>query len=407
MSNAAPVDWTKAARWQGRALWTGAVAIAVCAVVASFRPAAFFRAYLAAYLFYLGIALGSMVLLMAYHLTGGSWGLMIRRILEAGMKTLPLLALLFVPIAAGVRCLYIWAQPEAVAASPKLQYQQFYLQPMLFCSRAVAYFVLWLALAFLLSRWSRQEDRTGNPRLTWKCLKLSGVGAVVYGISFHFAAVDWAMSLQPAFHSTIWGPTFAVGQLLSAFCFALIVLSRVIDRTPLAEVASLKVRNDLGSLLLTLLILWAYMVWFQFMLVWIANLPVDIVWYLPRASLGWKAVIVAVAVFHFAIPFFLLLMRPIKQNSRAMTWIAGLILFMQLVFMYYQTMPGLADDDAADYAMGALVPIGLGGIWLAHLLWQLQRQPLLPLHDCNREAALHLRHLDEEEAAREEGIVYG
>ena len=211
-----------------------------------------------------------------------------------------------------------------------------------------------------MSRWSRQEDETGNPRLAWKCLKLSGFGAVVYGISLHFAAVDWAMSLQPVFHSTIWGPMFAMGQLLSAFCFALIVLARLIDRPPLAEVASLKVRNDLGSLLLTLLILWAYMVWFQFMLVWIANLPVDIIWYLPRASLGWKVVIGAIAVFHFAIPFFLLLMRPIKRNSTAVAWIAGLILFMQLVFMYYQIMPGLAGDGVADYAMGFLAPIGIG-----------------------------------------------
>jgi hypothetical protein len=407
MSNAAPVDWRKAARWQGRALWTGAVAIAVCAGVASFRPAAFFHAYLAAYLFYLGIALGSMALLMAYHLTGGSWGLLIRRILEAAMKTLPLLALLFVPIAAGVGYLYVWARPEAVEASAKLRYQQFYLQPDLFYNRAVIYFILWLAIALLLARWSRQQDQTGNPRLAWKCLKLSGFGAVVYGITLHFAAVDWAMSLQPVFHSTIWGPTFATGQLLSAFCFALIVLSRVIDRAPLAEVASLKVRNDFGSLLLTFLILWAYMVWFQFMLVWIGNLPVDIVWYLPRASLGWKTVIIAVAVFHFAIPFFLLLMRPIKRNSKAMGWIAGLILFMQLVFMYYQTIPGLAENEPADYAMAVLVPIGLGGIWLAHFLWQLQRMPLLAPNDYNRAAAMHLRHLDEEEAAREEAIAYG
>jgi hypothetical protein len=323
------------------------------------------------------------------------------------MKTLPLLAVAFLPIAAGIGYLYVWARPDAVAASEKLQYQQFYLQPTLFWNRAVVYFALWLTMAFLLSRWSRQEDETGNPRLTWKCLKLSGFGAVVYGISLHFAAIDWAMSLQPVFHSTIWGPMFAVGQLLSAFCFALVVLSQLIERAPLAEMASLKVRNDLGSLLLTLLILWAYMVWFQFMLVWIANLPVDIIWYLPRASFGWKAAIGAIAVFDFAIPFFLLLMRPVKQNSKAVAWIAGVILLMQLVFMYYQIMPGLAGDDIIEYAMGILVPIGLGGVWLAYFLWHLQRQPLLPPHDYNRAAALHLRHLDEEEAAREEGIVYG
>ena len=169
---------------------------------------------------------------------------------------------------------------------------------------------------------------------------------MIYGISLHFAAVDWGMSLQPVFHSTIWGPLFATGQLLSALAFALVVLAWLVRRPPLAEVASLKVRNDLGSLLLTLLIVWAYMAWFQFMLIWIANLPVDVIWYLPRASGGWQWVMWAIVVFHLSVPFFLLLMRPVKRNSTAVAWIAGLILFMQLVFMYYQVMPGFPADGS-------------------------------------------------------------
>lgn len=281
MNNLPPIDWTAAARWRLLSFAIGVVTLVVCAALAVFWPVPFFQAYLAAYLFYLGIALGSMVLMMAHQLTGGSWGLLIRRILEAAMKTLPLLALLFVPIAAGVGYIYVWAQPAEVAASPKLQYQQFYLQPAYFWLRATVYFVLWLGIAYLLGRWSRRQDETGEPRLAWKLLKFSGFGAVLYGVSFHFAAVDWAMSVHPTFHSTIWGPMFAAGQLLSALSFAIVVLPRLIDRPPLAEVASLQVRNDLGSLLLTFTILWAYMVFFQFMLVWIANMPVDVVWYVP------------------------------------------------------------------------------------------------------------------------------
>ncbi len=300
----------------------------------------FFRVYLAAYLFWLGIALGSMVLLMVYHLTGGSWGLVIRRILEAATRTLPLLAVLFLPIALGIGYLYPWAQPEVVAGSPKLQYQQFYLNPTFFWIRAAVYFALWITTAFVLSSWSRKEDQTGDPRLAWKNRRLSGPAAVGYGVSLHFAAVDWGMSLQPVFHSTIWGPLFASSQLLSALAFALVVLARLIDRPPLGEVASLKVRNDLGSLLFTLLILWAYMAWFQFMIVWIANMPVDIVWYMPRASAAWKGVMWAIFVLNFAVPFFLLLLRSVKRSSNRMAWIAGLILLMQLVFMYYQIVPG-------------------------------------------------------------------
>jgi hypothetical protein len=295
----------------------GAVALALCVLGALFSPAQFFRAYLAAYLFYLGIALGSMVILMIYHLTGGSWGLLIRRILEAGMRTLPLLAFAFLPIAGGIRYLYLWAQPDVVAASPKLQYQQFYLAPTYFWIRAVVYFVLWIAIAFLLDSWSRKEDETGNPRLGWKSLQLSGYGLVIYGISLHFAAVDWGMSLEPVFHSTIWGPLFATGQMLSSLAFALVVLAWLVHRPPLAEVDSLKARGDLGTLLLTLLIVWTYMAWFQFMLVWIANMPVDVIWYLSRTSSFWQCVAWAIVVFHFTVPFFLLLIRPIKRNSKA------------------------------------------------------------------------------------------
>lgn len=405
MSSNGLVESRGSIRGQRPALWVGTIALCASAVGASFSPVPLFRAYLAAWLFYLGIALGSMVLLMVYHLTGGSWGFLIRRILEAGMRTLPLLAVLFLPIACGIRYLYPWAQPDVVAASSQLQYQRFYLAPVLFWIRAAIYFTLWMAMAFWLAAWSRQEDQTGSPRLAWKSQQLGAFGAVVYGISLHFAAVDWGMSLQPVFHSTIWGPLFATGQLLSALAFALVVLAWRIDRPPLVEVNSPKVRNDLASLLLTLLILWAYMAWFQFMLIWIANLPVDVVWYLSRASRAWQAVMWAIVALHFTVPFFLLLMRPVKRNSKAVAGIAGLILFMHLAFLDYQVIPDVSAGSLGGHWMALLVPIGIGGIWLAHFLWQLERYPLLPLHDYNRAAALRLRRLDEEEAAREEALV--
>jgi hypothetical protein len=407
MSNAFPIDRSSMARWQRWSLTVGAIALVLCAIAASLDPATFFRAYLAAWLFFLGIALGSMALLMAYHLTGGSWGLMIRRILEATMRTLPLMALLFLPIAWGIGYLYPWAQPDVVAESPKLQYQQFYLNPTFFWIRAAIYFAVWMAMMWAFSFWARREDQAATPGSAWRRLKFSGFGAVVYGITLHFAAVDWGMSLVPVFHSTIWGPIFATSQLLSALCFALVVLAGLIDRPPLAEVASLKVRNDLGSLLLTLLILWAYMAWFQFMLVWISNLPVDVVWYMPRTSFGWKAVAWGLFALNFVLPFFLLLLRPVKRNSRAVARIAGLILAMQLVFMNYQILPGLAAEGVMGLGMALLLPIGIGGIWLAAFLRQFERQPLLPPNDYNRAAALHLRRLDEEEAAREEAYTYG
>ncbi len=407
MSNSAPLKATSTMTMQRRSLAVGVVALLVCAVAESVSPAPLLRAYLSAYMFFVGIALGSLVLLMAYHLTGGSWGFVIRRTLEAATRTLPLMAVLFLPIAFGVAYLYVWAQPEQVAQSAKLQYQSFYLQPHYFWIRAAVYFAAWIIIATMLSSWSRQEDETGNPRLAWKSMKLSAFGAVIYGISIHFASVDWTMSLEPVFHSTIWGPMTVSGQLLSAMAVAIIVLRFAVRSPEVAEVSSTKVVNDLASLLATLLILWAYMVWCQFMLVWIANLPVDVIWYMPRASTAWQVVIAVIAVFHFAIPLFLLLMRPIKRNVRAVAAIGALILFTELAFNYYEIMPNFPGEKLAEHWVDFVTPIGIGGLWLAHFLRQLEKRPLLPLNDYNREAALHLRHLDEEEAAREEAIAHG
>ncbi len=407
MSNAVPHNTTATAVAQRRSLAVGAAALVVCGIAGWLGPAAVLRAYLAAYMFYLGIALGSLVILMAYHLTGGSWGFLIRRPLEAATRTLPLLAVLFLPIAYGVEYLYIWAQPAEVAQSAKLQYQQFYLQPAYFWIRAAVYFAAWILIALMLSRWSREEDQTGRPRLAWKSLKLSAFGAVVYGITIHFASVDWTMSLEPVFHSTIWGPMTAASQLLSAMAFVIVVLRFVGRRQEVAEVSSTKVVNDLGNLLLTLLILWAYMAWCQFMLVWIANMPVDTVWYAPRASAAWKAVITAIAILHFAIPFVLLLMRPVKRNTLVLACVAAWLLFMELAFNYYEVVPNFSGERLAEHWVDFITPLGIGGLWLASFLWQFDKRPVVALNDYNRASALRLRRLDEEEAAHEEEIAYG
>lgn len=396
MSNDGSVTRINVSPWQWVSLGVGIIALAGCVYGGYFDRGQFFRAYLAAYLFYLGIALGSMVLLMVYYLTGGSWGFIIRRILEAGMRTLPLVAIMFIPIAFGIKHIYPWASQELVAQSEKLQYQQFYLSPGYFWIRASIYFIVWLVMAGLFSSWSKRQERTGDEQLDWNNLNFSGYGAVVYGISIHFAAIDWAMSLEPVFHSTIWGPLFAVGQIVSAFAFAITVLAIVVHRKELAEVASTEVLNDLGSLLFTFIVLWAYLAWFQFMLVWIANMYVDVIWYSPRVAMGWIYVIWAVFIFHFVVPFFLLLLRTVKRNSKMLGCVAGLVLFMQLVFMYYQVMPNFNANTLSEHWMDFLTPVGLGGIWLAFFMWQLQKHPMLPVYDYNRAAALRLQCLDEE-----------
>lgn len=394
-------------RWGRTALGVGTIALVICAIGAFFSPTQFFRAYLAAYLFYLGLGLGCMAILMIHHLIGGAWGCLTRRILEAGMRTLPLLAVLFLPIAGGVGYLYLWAQPALVAANPKLQHQQIYMNVPFFWGRAALFFALWLGLAYLLNSWSAAQDRDPEPRREERAGRLSGVGLVIYGISIHFASIDWVMSLQPAFHSTIFGPLVASGQLVSALALVTVVLCWLVSRPPLAEVVSGEALNDVGNLLLSFLVIWAYMVWFQFMLIWIANLPVDVIWYLPRSRGGWQWVAYAIFALHFAVPFFLLLSRAVKRTPWLAASVAGAICFMQLVFDYYQVMPAFPGTTIAEHWMDFLMPLGLGGLWFAYFFWELGRRPLLPAHDPNQRQALHLRHIDEEDEAREEAMSHG
>jgi hypothetical protein len=401
---AARLDPDRVRRWS---LGAGVVALAVCIVGAVFEPVQFFRAYLASYLFYQGIGLGCLVILMIFYVTGGAWGYLIRRFLEAGTRTLPLLALLLIPVGGGLTFLFTWARPEEVAADPNLQWKHIYLNVPFWWGRAILFFAVWLVLTYFLNVWARRYEETGEERFTWRLEHLSGPGLVAYGIAIHFAAVDWIMSLQTAFKSSIFGPLLASGQILSGLSLALVVLAWQAPRPPLVGVVSLKALNDLGSLLLAILVIWAYLVFFQFMLVWIANLPHEIIWYLDRSRGGWLWVNWALFLLHFTVPFFLLLLRVVKGNCVTLAGVASLLLFMHLVFLNWQVLPAFQTTSLAEHWMDFLMPIGLGGIWFAYYLWQLKGRPLLPARDQNRAHALLLRQEDLEQAAREAAISHG
>ena len=406
--NAITASWLT--RLQTARRWSfivGVVALIAVAVGAVSDPGQFMRTYLAAYIFYFGLAMGSMALLMVYHLTGGAWGFLIRRFLERGVSTLPLVAVGFVPIALGLEHIYPFAQRDLVAGNDLLEFQQMYLSVPLFQARAAAFFLLWFVLAYCLLAWSRAQDRTGDPRYARRCENLSGPGLVIYGVTMHFASIDWLMSLQPAFHSTIFGPLVVSGQVLSAHALALVMLLLACRSTPVADRVSPKALNDLGNLLLALLVIWAYMCWFQYMLIWIANLPVDAVWYMPRLRRGWQVVALALVVVHFVIPFVLLLWRGVKQNIRALVAIAGTILLAQLMFDVYQVAPPFQADGLSQQWMELVTPIGLGGLWLFAFLGRIEHWSTLAKHDANEASAVRLRLSDEREAAWEEAFSHG
>jgi hypothetical protein len=378
---------------QRAAFVAGGIGLLICAasaLISADLRVQFFRSYLWAFNYWLGIPLGCLVVLMIQHLTGGAWGLALRRLLEAATRTLPLLAILFVPLAFGLRDIYIWADPAVVEGDKDLQHKaEYFLSPGLFLMRVPVYFAIWIGLAFILNRLSQQEDEGKIAPFARRYRLISGPGIGLYGLSMTFAAIDWVMSLDPHWYSTIYGPMFGMGQVVSGMTFVLLVAMLLRNEAPLSAVLTKSILRDFGNLLLAFVMLWTYMAFSQFLLIWSGNLPEEIPWYLNRSQGGWLIVAIALALFHFALPFALLLSRDYKQDPRRLAGLSVLLLVMEAINLLWLIMPsfgaheGSEVESASGVAMWFLGPaalVGIGGLWVGVFLWQLGRRPLMPLH---------------------------
>jgi len=364
-----------------RCLLVGLTGLALCALGAFASPEQFFRSYLVAYLFWLGIALGCLPIVMLHHLTGGAWGLVIRRVLESGTRTLPLMALLFLPLVFGLQDLYAWARPGAVAAGALLRHQTAYLNVPFFLARAVVYFASWLAVAHYLNAWSLAPEAWVDSPTARRLRQLSGPGLAIYGLTMTFASIDWAMSLEPHWFSTVYGMLFAAGQVLGAFAFAVAVTVLLARREPLSRAVSPAILQDLGNLLLAFVMLWAYLAFSQYLLTWAGNLPEEIPWYLHRLRGGWTPIAVAVIVFHFALPFVLLLSRDVKRSAFLLGTVAAAVVCVRFVDLFWLIVPAFQQSGVRVHWMDVAAPVGVGGTWLAAFTWQLGARPLVPLQD--------------------------
>ncbi|HTP43227.1 MAG TPA: hypothetical protein VMJ13_01615 [Candidatus Acidoferrum sp.] len=354
----------------------------------------FFRSYLFAFVFWLVIPLGCQAILMMHHLTGGWWGYPIRRLLEAGTRTVAVMAILFLPLLAGVSSLYDWAKPAVVAADPLLRYKRPYLNPGFFTVRAVIYFVIWIGLAWALNKWSREQDETGDPSIENRFEALSGPGLILWGIAITFAAIDWVMSLEPHWFSTIYGMIFMIISALTGMSFVIFVESRLSEHEPLRESVTPAQYNDQGNLMLAFVMLWAYLSYSQFLIIWSGNLKEEIPWYITRAFGGWGAVAVILMVLHFGVPFLLLLQRSVKRKLARLSLVAGLLIVLSLCDMYWLIVPAFQPKGPGIHAMDVLAVLGIGGIWLAAYFWQLKKMPLLPLRDPRFAGELEHQHGD-------------
>jgi hypothetical protein len=379
-----------------RSLVIGGVFAVISVVLAFVRPDEFYRAYLLGFMCWLGVALGSMAILMIRHLTGGGWGTIIRRILGAAMRTLPLLALLFIPITFGIRRLYIWAQPLANIQDKHLrehleQITQTYLTVNGFIIRAIFYFAVWNVLSFLLSKWSKETDRPHAPDNSGRFKAVSGPGLILYGFTISFAAIDWIMSLDPSWISTIFGLIILIGEVLSAMCFAVVVERILFTYKPMSELLKPDFVHDHGKWMLTFIMVWAYFSFSQWLIIWAGNLPSEITFYLKRLSGGWGSIGLILVLFHFAIPFATLLSRPFKRNIRKLVWVAVWLMLMRYLDLFWIIEPNFSKTLTLTIA-DIVVPIAIGGIWLWYFFRNLASLPLLPAYDTDVHEVLEPAH---------------
>jgi hypothetical protein len=378
-------------RLEKRALVVGVLGLVVSVVGWITKPEDFYRSYLIAFLFVLGLSLGSLGLLMLQHLTGGHWGILIRRPLESATRVLWLVPIFFIPVILGMNALYSthsvdgndrlgWLNPPPPGHEGALSsLQQSYLTKNGFLLRAVIYFAVWIGLMWLFNKMSAEQDVNQGDRALRGRLKFwAGPGIILYVFAMTFAAIDWAMSLSPHWASTIYGFLFVAGQAISAMSLMIITVIMFSKTEPFAHVVQRRHLHDLGKLLFAFNMLWAYFEFSQLLIIWSGNQPEEISFYRSRLFGGWGVVAAMVLILHFFLPFFALLSRDVKRNQAILPKIAMWLIAMRCLELFWLTRPEFTSSALPKLWDFATV-LALGGIWLWFFAVQLKQRPLLPL----------------------------
>jgi hypothetical protein len=400
-------------RWRDRSLSIGVVAaialVIVDVTVGGRRSELFLHSWLVGFLFWLGVTLGSLCLLMLQYVSGGNWGRVGRRFWEAAAGNWWLMFLFWLPIALGMKVLFPWAnQPSDPAQLQSFLHHygaskiHYYLNPELFWVRGILYFLGWFLLYRALMRWSiREEAGESTPAKFVTVQNISGFGIVFYAVTISFASIDWAMSLYPEWWSTVWGMLFMVGQVLTTFCFTIILLVRLAEIEPVSSMFKTDYLHDFGKLMFAFVVLWAYLSFSQWLIIWSGNMLSEIRWYVMRLNGGWQYFGTILIFVHFAFPFALLLSRSLKRHGKRIVGIALLLLAMRLVDLFWLTAPnfyngwkgkGLENFGWQDAAMYLLCPIAIGGAWLFVFFWRLEKRSLMPVNDPHFVEMLEAKH---------------
>ena len=377
---------------RSKALIVGLVGLALCAIGFVIDRDHFFRAWLISFWLFLGISCGSLAWVMIQHLSGGQWGVF-RRVFEAASRVLPLLALLGLPVLLGTHSLYPWANPDLVAKDEILRHRVLYLNTGFFVIRYVIYFAVWIGFATMLNGLSSKQD-SADASVNLKLQRLSGAGLVAYALTVMFAGIDWIMVLNAHWYSSLFGFLSMGGQGLESLAFTIIVSAFLVKREPFLGFLKPHHFHDLGKLSLAFVMLYAYFNFSQYLLTYAANLVEEIPYMMTRVHHGWQFLALFLVVFHFALPFLMLLNRDLKRRPHRILWLAAWILFVRWVDILMLVSPEFAADGQNIHMLGEgaeshlfihwldlAAPLAVGGLWLWMFFTQLAKRPLLPIGD--------------------------
>jgi hypothetical protein len=349
-----------------------------------------FYSYLTAYAFWFTIAMGGFFFVMLHHLVNATWSVVLRRIAENLMISIPLMAILFIPILFGLKDLYHWSHPEIVAADALLQKKTPYLNVPFFIIRTAIYFSIWFLLTRLLYKASLEQDKSYSENQVRRFRKISAPGMILFAFTLSFAAFDWFMSLDAHWYSTIFGVYIFSGGLLSGLAFITLITIFLKTKGPFGEMVTTEHYHDLGKLLFAFTIFWAYICFSQYFLIWYANIPEETVWFSARWQGAWKYFSLTIIFGHFVIPFFVLITQPAKRNQKVLITTAILLLIVHWVDLYWIIMPNLLTTGASLSWLDLAAIIGIGGIFMWHFARRMKAQPLLPINDNRLKASVEI-----------------
>ena len=384
-----PPASTGIARWQMPALIAGVIGLALTLLgwVLAADKADFYRAYLPSWLFWFQIVAGCLGVLCLQYVTGGEWGILIRRPLGAAARTMWLIALLFIPIVLGARALYPWMDANVMNSHEALREKAGYLNFNFWLGRTILYFALWLFWAWRLRRLSVSFAETRAPETELSRRKMSAAGLLMFVLTLTFCSIDWVMSLEPLWYSSMYGINFLVGAGLGAFAFVTFFLTRLAPTPAMARILKPSHLRDLGNLMLAFVMFWAYTAFSEYLLMWYANLKEEIPHYLVRQSGFWGVIALIVIVFHFFLPFGMLLMRAIKDRASTIAVVTVIVLVVRYIALYWLTAPSYYEHFRYSW-VGLTSLVGIGGLWLWAFIGQLKGQSIIPVHETWVEEAI-------------------